>query len=436
MNKLSKINILYFLFIFLFLTFPLLGLADDNDKLRQELEEQIRQKQEEITNYQNNIKENQQKAKTLQNQIQILEDEISKMQVQISQIDLSIEKSNLDIRKIDEEIDNLEKKIEGKKSLLSEYLRTINHCDQQTLLELILKHENFSDFFEEINALENAQEEIQTVLKNIKGLKEESETKKGELEEELQEKNRLKSVQLLQKRTVENKQWEKEDLLDRTKGKEAQYQQLIQGTQKEISFIKEQLSLLEKYDLTIEQAVSNAIFAASKTGIRPAFLLGVLEVESRLGLNVGTGNWQEDMYQCYRSLGYITKAEQEKSAFLQICQSLGLNPNSQPVSAEPYYGCGGAMGIAQFMPTTWMAYKDRVTSVTGNNPPSPWNPRDAFTAAAIKLSDGGANQRTEIGERTAYAKYLAGGRYQKWIYNQVTDYVIEMAAKFQQQYFD
>lgn len=165
-------------------------------------------------------------------------------------------------------------------------------------------------------------------------------------------------------------------------------------------------------------------------------MLGVLEAESRLGLNVGTGNWREDMYQCYRSLGYITKAEREKNAFHQICEELNLDPNNRSVSAEPYYGCGGAMGIAQFMPTTWMAYKDDVANLTGHNPPNPWLPKDAFTAAAIKLSRGGANQRTETGERMAYAKYLAGGRYKQWMYHQVTNYVIDLTSNFQNEYFD
>ncbi len=142
------------------------------------------------------------------------------------------------------------------------------------------------------------------------------------------------------------------------------------------------------------------------------------------------------MYQCYRRLGYITRAEREKNAFLQICQELGLDPDLQPVSAEPWYGCGGAMGVAQFMPTTWLAYRDRVAGLTGHNPPNPWDHLDAFTAAAIKLADGGASQRTEIGERHAYAKYLGGSRWRRWVYSKVTDYVISLANNFQQQYFE
>lgn len=423
-------------FLIIFLIVPLIIQAADIDELKQDLENQIKQKQEEINQYQGQIGENQKKAKTLKNEIQILEDQIKKIKLEINQIDLTIQKSTLNIQEIDEEISNLQTKIDQKKDLLAVYIRLVEQYDQETLLEVILKNEKFSDFFDQLNALESVQKKIQSILGAIQALKEELEEQKGDLEDEREEQYRLKSLQLIQNRTVENRQWQKEDLLDKTKGQEKLYQQLIQGAQKDIAFIKEQLSLLEKYNLTLDEAIQDAIFAASKTGLRPAFLLGVLEAESRLGLNVGRGNWQEDMYQCYRKLGYITRAEKEKNAFFQICQELGLNPDLQPVSAEPWYGCGGAMGIAQFMPTTWLAYKNRVASLTGHNPPNPWDHRDAFMAAAIKLADGGANQRTEIGERTAYAKYLGGSRYQRWIYSQVTSYVIKLADNFQKQYFE
>ena len=432
----SKKNNQIISFLLIVLVVPFVIQAAGIDDLKQDLENQIRQKQQEINQYQNNINQNQQKAKTLQNDIQILEDQINQIRLEINQVDLIIQKSTLNIQEIDGQINDLKDRVDQKKNLLAEYIRTMAQYDQETLLEVILKNDKFSDFFDELNALESVQEQIQSILIAIHSLKEELQVQKDGLEDEREEQNKLKSFQLVQQRGVEGKQWQKEDLLDKTKGEEQRYQQLIKGTEKDIVYIKEQLSLLEKYNLTLEEAVQHAIFAATKTGIRPAYLLGVLEAESRLGLNVGTGTYQKDLYQCYRNLGYITRANKEKAAFLQITEELGINPDTQPVSAEPWYGCGGAMGVAQFMPTTWLAYKDQVAALTGNNPPNPWVHRDAFMAAAIKLSQGGADQRTEIGERTAYAKYLGGSNYSKWVYHSVTDYVIKLANNFQQQYFN
>ncbi len=427
---------LIILFLAASLALPFFVQANEVEELKRELEEQIQQKQQEINQHKEKIDQTRAQAQTLNNQISILENEIDKVRAEINQIDLTIQKSNLNIQQIDQKMADLENEVLEKKGALTKYIQTVAYFDQQTILEIILKNDNFSDFFEQYHALEVVQEEIHGMLAMIKGLKQNLLEQRESLEQEKAQQNKLKSLQLVQKRSVEIKQGYKEDLLTETRGQEARYQQLISGAQKEISQIQEQLSLLNRYNITLDDAVQYAIYASAKTGIRPAFLLGVLEAESRLGLNVGTGNWQEDMYQCYRRLGYLTQAEKQKEAFLSICQSLGLNPDTQPVSAEPWYGCGGAMGVAQFMPATWLAYVDQVAALTGNNPPNPWNHKDAFTAAAIKLSQGGANQRTEAGERMAYAKYLAGGYYQKWMYHQVTNYVIDLADNFQRQYFD
>ncbi|MBU1255384.1 lytic murein transglycosylase [Patescibacteria group bacterium] len=439
MSKIFKINFDFYkaaFFMLLFFVIPSFAFAAGINDLKQDLENQIKQKQQEINQHQQNIQETQQKSKTLNNEIQILESQIDKIRLEVRQVDLTIQKSNLNIQEIDGQIGDLTERVDEKKDLLAEYIRTVAYYDQETLLEVILKNDQFSDFFNQISALESVQEEIQSILGVIHEIKDKLTEEKNELEDEREEQNKLKSFQLVQQRSVEGIQWQREDLLDKTKGEEKRYQQLIQGAEKDITYIKEQLSLLEKYNLTLDEAVQYAIFAATKTGIRPAFLLGVLEAESRLGLNVGTGNYKKDLYQCYMSLGYITRATKEKNAFIQICEELGLNPDTQPVSAEPWYGCGGAMGVAQFMPATWLAYRDDVAALTGNNPPNPWNHKDAFMAAAIKLSRGGANQRTEIGERTAYAKYLGGSNYSKWVYHSVTNYVINLTNKFQQQYFN
>ena len=92
------------------------------------------------------------------------------------------------------------------------------------------------------------------------------------------------------------------------------------------------------------------------------------------------------------------------------------------------------MGIAQFMPTTWLAYKDRIAAMTGHNPPNPWVPVDAFTASAIKLANAGANAQTYEAERKAYAIYI-GGKYWRGLLS-IAGRALVYADGFQKQYFD
>lgn len=414
----------------------------DVEAMRNDLLQKINELQREIDQYQNKIGETQQKSKTLQNQIDIFDNQIAEKKLTIKQIDFSIKDLDITIGQKNYEISDTKTEINGKKEILAEYIRTIHEYDQENLLEIILKEDNLSDFLSTLNTLENIQEKVQIIVDNIEDLKDNLENQKIAFEEQQEMQYRLRNLQTAQQKDLQRGQNQKGELLKQTKGQEKKYQDIIVKGQKDIEFVREQLSLLGKYNLSLEEAIQDAIGAGSKSGIRPAFLLGVLEAESRLGQNVGTGTWQKDMYECYIKLAkyydrpsYLTKAEREKNAFFQICQELQLNPNNQPVSAEPYYGCGGAMGVGQFMPTTWLAYKNRVAQLTGHNPPNPWNPQDAFMAAAIKLADAGADQRTELGERTAYSRYLAGNNWQKWLYSKETNYVIKLTENFQKQYF-
>ena len=91
------------------------------------------------------------------------------------------------------------------------------------------------------------------------------------------------------------------------------------------------------------------------------------------------------------------------------------------------------MGPAQIMPATWLGYKALITEITGNDPPSPWNVKDAFVASALYLVNKGANQRTPAAEWKAAMMYLAGSNWQKASLSFYCDQVMDRAANFQEQ---
>jgi len=225
---------------------------------------------------------------------------------------------------------------------------------------------------------------------------------KENLEADKAEQEQLKRIQSRQKTDLGNSKKQKQKLLDQTKGQEKTYQQLLSKAREDLDKIRNQpYNLAMGFKMTFEEALKSATPAAQLTGVRAAFLMAILKIESDWGGNVGTGNWRTDMH------------SRDFNAFEMITSALGLNPDSTPVSKKPYYGWGGAMGPAQFLPTTWLLYADAVANLTGHRPASPWNIEDAFTASGLMLAESGANKQTYASEVKAAKMYIAGSRWNR-----------------------
>lgn len=415
------------LIIFLLASFFLISLnqvrATKTSEVKENLKTEIVQIEEQITANREKIKGLKQQEKTLQRDIQILETQIDKVRLEIRETDLVIAQTEQEIREKIREIAGIEFKVGQFISLLTECIREIYQYDQESLLEIILKRDSLADFFQELNAFQNIQLELKESLTAVKESRADLEKEKQVLEKQKSEENQLKALQSIQRRALEKQQIEKATILTKTKGQESAFQDLIAKARADIQAIKNQLYLLEGVGLamTLETAYRRALFSSQRTGVRPAFLLAVLKKESSWGTNVGTGNWRKDM------------SPKQHQAFLDICQKLNIDPDRAPVSRKPYYGWGGAMGPAQFLPKTWLFYEGEVAKLTGHNPPNPWDIDDAFIAAAIKLAKGGANQRTYGAEWKAAMIYFAGGNWSKSIYRFYGDQVMELAEVIQEQ---
>ena len=106
--------------------------------------------------------------------------------------------------------------------------------------------------------------------------------------------------------------------------------------------------------LSFEQALRYAEQASEVTGVRPAFLLGVIRTESRLGHNIGWANYLDAPMHPTRDM----------PVFPFITDTLGYVAEEVPVSQSPGWGWGGAMGPAQFIPSTWVCFGGFVNEKT------------------------------------------------------------------------
>lgn len=391
----SKPLLFLFCFLLLLAFIPKAVFADTRD-------DKIRQLETLIDQYTQQIQEKESEVQSLANQIAIFELQIKQIQAEIDATNLTISQLTLAIKQKENNIVLKEKEIKNQDEILAQYLRQTARSDSGSLLEFLLKNDKFSDFFGDLNYLSNVQSQVQDTLTTIKELKDKLVQEKSDLEADKAEQEQLKRLQSRQKADLENSKKQKQKLLDQTKGQEKAYQQLLSKAREDLDKIRNQpYNLAMGFKMTFEEALKNALPAAQLTGVRAAFIMAILKIESDWGGNVGTGNWRIDMH------------PRDFNAFQMITSALGLNPDSTPVSKKPYYGWGGAMGPAQFLPSIWLLYNDAVAKLTGHQPPSPWNIEDAFTASGLKLAEAGADKQTSATESRAAKIYIAGSRWNR-----------------------
>lgn len=451
MVSFAKRIILFILFLTIGGSLASLSFAENTDGVsdepktsverKEELQTQLRQIQDEIAKYREEIKSKQSEERSLAAELGKLTSQISKVELELKQTALAIRATELSIEANNLKIKELSDKISHEKEIIAELMRAMYEESGKDMVELIMLDGNISDFVDHARLLDTIQASLNKSLQDIKSAKENIEKEQERLEEEKEEQERLQALQEVQNKSLEKKKSDKKYLLGVTKGEKAEFERLVKQKEKDIEQIRNQIFLLESsgVSMSLSQAYEIAKFASEKTGVRPAFLLAVLKQESSWGQNIG---------QCYlmnvdtgegkgvntgRVFKRVMKPTRDVKPFMQITEELGRDPFSTPVSCpHPSYGWGGAMGPAQFIPSTWMGYRKAGEEALGHAP-NPFDLKDSFTVSAIKLANGGATAGTYDAEWKAAMMYYAGGNWNNPLYSFYGDSVMEIAAAIQEE---
>lgn len=412
------------LFLCIFLILPVVTGGQVVEERRAQLEKELTQLEAQIAEQQDILNARARESVTLERDIAILNATIEKAKLSIKARNLTIERLSKESGEKQVVIERLSEKIDREKASLGELIRKAEKTDAISLPEIILGNKNLSEFFEDVDAYQVIKTALRASYTALAQNKAETEVERQALDARRTEEVQLRRLQELEKRKVETQEAEKKRILKISKGIEAEYQKIIKVKQLSAAQIRAELFTLRgSAAIPFEKALQLANVAGKRTDVRPALILGVIAEESNLGENVGNGSWRMDM-----------KAPRDTEPFLDITRRLGLDPDKMPVSKKPWYGYGGAMGPAQFIPSTWVLYEERIARATGHNPPNPWEPGDAFMAAALLLMDNGADKGTLAAERLAALRYLAGWtNAKKKAYAFYGDDVMELAEKYQRQ---
>ncbi len=366
------------------------------------------------------LKKQQEQSKqsgTLKGDITLLTTQINALKTKIKARGLVIAQLKNSIKQKVSTITSLSQKIEREHESLAQLLRNTNEFDNENITHLILSDATVSDYYSDLESYTSIKQAVKASVDTINGVKTQTEIQKKDLEvkqdAETDAKAELESAQ----KKVAQSEADKKQLLAISKQKESEYQKLAAAQKVKADKIRAALfNLRDSKAIPFETALEYANQASAKTGVRPAFILGIITQESNLGTDSGS---------CYvtdfdtgegvssksgKVFKNVMKPSRDVVPFRSITASVGRDPNHTLVSCPiGGIGYGGAMGPAQFIPSTWQGMISTIANALGITNPDPWNPRDAIMASALFLRDLGAKNGSYSSEIKAACKYYGTG---------------------------
>ena len=411
-------------FVVLLLALPLFSYvhAETTDERETRLKAELAQVEKEQAETEKILAETQNQSASIQRDILILTTKIKAAQLNIKAKNILIESLGKDINKKQAKIEDLEGHISRGKETLAQIMRKTNEADSYSFAEFILSRESLSNAFLDIDNFESVQESLKETFENIRDDKQQTETEKSTLSTRKNQETDARAVILAEQKSIEANEKEKKRLLAISKGNEVAYSQELAAKRAKAAQIRAALfSLRDATAIPFEVALKYANEASKATGIRPAFILGIFAQESSLDASDST--FGKQVGSCYltdpktgagasvksgNTFPNVMKPTRDVEPFLSITKALGLDYTKTLVSCPQSVGWGGAMGPAQFIPSTWVLYEAGIKRALGITTPNPWNPEHAFVAASLLLIDNGALAGSFTSEKNAACKYYSG----------------------------
>ena len=236
---LIKFKITIFIVLaFCFLLPASISHADVNqDKIEQlrkeieELEKRDAQLQKEAAQYRGNIAETQAQANTLKNQIQNLKNQISLLETNIRLTGKKIDKTQVEIVGVQENILTTQEKMDYQRLTIGQLLLYLAKRDDETLISILMKNENLSDYFNEAQYALTVNSTLLNVVNDLQKTEDQLSNEKEDLEGKKKSLEILHQQESAQKASLAGTTANKNKILTATKGQEASYQKLLTETE-------------------------------------------------------------------------------------------------------------------------------------------------------------------------------------------------------------
>lgn len=219
------------------------------------------------TNYEAQLKKlqaeidaNNEKAKKKAEEAGSLKNELAVIDAEKSAAEATLSRMKVEHKRTEEEIKKAEEDIKNNKLLLGEMLAEMHIQQNETPLLTLVKEDNFAKLFDALARQDSMQRDMVESTKKVESLK-----------KELEEKEKLQKIQLVNQENVKKqiiaKSNEKQDLIDKTKGEEANYRAVVaERENRRAEVMKQQQAEIEA---AMRRAGGNSTYVNSLAGDYP-----------------------------------------------------------------------------------------------------------------------------------------------------------------------
>jgi membrane-bound lytic murein transglycosylase B len=389
-----------------------------NGKSRSQLEAELEACNKEIAEWTDLLNKTKNDSASFSRDITALTAKINAAQANIKAKNIAISNLSKDIAVKQSEITVLDTRITRGKNAIANILRNTNDINSYSLVEAMLSDKNLSEFFVDIDTYASTKRALANLFDELRNVRALTESEKEVLNKKKEAEAAARASLETAKKVVEVSQAEKKTLLAVSQSKEKNYEQVLADRQAKAAQIRAVLfPLRDAGAIPFGTALQYAQTASARTGVRPALILAILQQESNLGANVGScvitnlSSGETKGVNTGRVFSNGIHPTRDLPLLQTILKTIGRDPFetrvSCPIVGVPGYG--GAMGPAQFIPSTWNIMENKVAQAIGKSNPDPWNPQDAIMAMALFLNDLiGSTGDSYTDERTAACRYYSG----------------------------
>lgn len=226
------------------------GLTAEIESINQEVQRkksQIDDLNDRIEHYRSLVLEKKTEAASLQDQVALIENQIAKAQVGIDIAGKEVRALELEIQRIDVNVADKEQQMARERRLLGALARKLYRRQYgSSMLELLLAHRSFSEFFDTLYTIAALQREVNTALDRVQDLH----TELG-IERQLREEKKIavadRKRQLeVERRKLEDDRLLKETILTETNASELRFRYALAELKREQNDADSEIQYLEQ----------------------------------------------------------------------------------------------------------------------------------------------------------------------------------------------